>query len=68
MQPGVSNICNMMEKSNQMNILQNCPSDFDVEPVSGYKCNILVSQSLQHQNEVLCVASASNNVPYVVGA
>ena len=46
------------QKFNSMNILQHFPSDFVAEPVPGYTCNILVSQSLQHQKEV-SVASAS---------
>ena len=41
------------KKLNSMNILQHCPSDFVAEPVSGYTCDIVVSQFLQHQEEVL---------------
>ena len=51
------------KKFNSMNILQNCPSYSDsvAESALGYPCNILVSQSLQHQKE----ASVSKNVPRV---
>ena len=41
------------KKFNSVNILH-CPSGIGAEPVPGYTCNILVSQQLQHQKEVLC--------------
>ena len=49
------------KKFNSMNILQHCPSNFVAESPSNFvagsapsnTCNILVSQSLHHQKEVL---------------
>ena len=43
------------KKFNSMNILQHCPSNFccRIYPWP-HTCNILVSQSLQHQKEVCC--------------
>ena len=37
-----------------MNILHHYPGDFAAELAPGYTCNILVSQPLQHEKEMLC--------------
>ena len=57
MQPGVPISVTCCKKSNSMNILQHFaeyPSNFAADPAPGYTCNILVSQPLQYQKEMLC--------------
>ena len=41
------------EEFNVLNILQHCLGDFAAESANGYKCNTLVSLSLEYQKEVL---------------
>ena len=62
--PPVSVAC--CQRSKSMNILQYCLSKFCCRIYPGYTCNVLFSQSLQHQK--CCMAFARNSVGHEAAA